>query len=62
MQTVTTHVAGSAAQYNPFRYRGYYYDADPAFYNLPTVEKFGPVVSVKPGPIYVSNVLIIGRV
>ena len=35
-QTVTTHVAGSAAQYNPFRYRGYYYDADLEFYYLQT--------------------------
>lgn len=35
-QTVTTHVAGSAARYNPFRYRGYYYDADLEFYYLQT--------------------------
>ena len=35
-QTVTTHVSGTAAQYNPFRYRGYYYDADLDFYYLQT--------------------------
>ena len=33
-QTVTTHVSGTAAQYNPFRYRGYYYDADFGLYYL----------------------------
>ena len=33
-QTVTTHVTGTAAQYNPFRYRGYYYDADFGLYYL----------------------------
>ena len=35
-QTVTTHESGTAAQYNPFRYRGYYYDADLEFYYLQT--------------------------
>ncbi len=33
-QTITTHVSGTAAQYNPFRYRGYYYDADFGLYYL----------------------------
>ena len=36
IKRVTTHVAGSAARYNPLRYRGYYYDADLEFYYLQT--------------------------
>ena len=35
VHTVTNHVQNvGAAQYNPFRYRGYYYDADLEFYYL----------------------------
>ena len=34
--TITTHVSGTAASYNPFRYRGYYYDRDIGLYCLGT--------------------------
>ena len=32
--TQTTHVQGTVAHYNPFRYRGYYYDTDIGMYYL----------------------------
>ena len=44
--TVTGSLAGTIGQYNPFRYRGYYYDRETGFYYLqsryydPTVGRF----------------------
>ncbi len=42
--TTTTHVNNTVATYNPFRYRGYYYDADLRMYYLQS-RYYDPVVS-----------------
>ena len=41
--TTTTYTSGTAASYNPFRYRGYYYDSETGFYYLQS-RYYDPVV------------------